>query len=248
MKKLIMLCVAVAAATGVQPGSAQETAQPSAKPRKPQLDNRSVLVTWTNEGARPAAATTNAAVVTNRVAPAAVSPITDVEVVRWIQHAGELASLGKLNEAIEAYKRAVELNPSDKRARFGLGTTYIQLERYRDALAVLEPMAEEFAEDYSLKNNIAWLYATAKDHSVRDGAKAVRMAQEALLIAPGDYHVWSTLCEGYYVAGQYDKALRAAEEALKLARLANASGGSLLEYRRQVDKSRKAVQAMSLVE
>ncbi|MFH0954276.1 MAG: tetratricopeptide repeat protein [Verrucomicrobiota bacterium] len=242
MKKLIMLWMAVAAAAGVPPGSAQETPPSAAKPRKPQLDDRSVLVTWTNEGARRGAAATNRAVL------AAASPVADAEMVQWIRHASELAALGKLNEAIEAYKRAVELYPSDKRARFGLGTTYIQLERYRDALAVLEPMAEEFAEDYSLKNNIAWLYATAKDHSVRDGAKAVRMAQEALLLAPNDYHVWSTLSEGYYVAGQYDKALRAAEEALKLARLANAGGGSILEYRRQVDKGRKAVQAMSLVE
>ena len=139
-------------------------------------------------------------------------------------------------------------DPVNKQARFGLGTAYIQLQQYKDALAVLEPMVKEFPKDYFLKNNIAWLYATAKDFSIRNGAKAVQFAQDALLIAPGDFHLWSTLSEGYYISGKYDKALRAAEVALKLSFDSPTGADSVEEYRRQVEKNRKAAQAMSVLE
>jgi len=79
------------------------------------------------------------------------------------------------------------------------------MEQYRPALDILEAMTAEFTNDYSLKNNIAWLYATAKDHSIRNSSRAVAYAQEALLINPLDYHIWSTLSEAYYVGTQYDK-------------------------------------------
>lgn len=213
---------------------------------KPVLDSRSVLMSWTNEPGTGAAPARPAAPAADEAA--ATDMPSKPEVRALVEHAQQLSAQGRLSEALAAMKQAVDLDPKDRRARFGLGTVYIQAEQYSDALAVLEPLTVEYPKDYFLRNNIAWLYATAKDHRVRDGAKAIRMAQEALLLAPNDYHVWSTLSEGYYVAGQYDRALRAAEEALRIAQQAAASAGNIIEYRRQIDKSRKAVQAMSLVE
>lgn len=217
------------------------------KPRKLSLDSRSVLVSWTNEVQAPAEA--EALVVTNAVAESnTVRSAAQDEISQLLDKAYKQIDYGAVQDAVAMFNDILKRDPGNKRARFGLGTAYIQMQKYKDALAVLEPMTKEFPEDYFLKNNIAWLYATAKDVSIRNGAKAVRYAQEALLIAPSDFHVWSTLSEGYYISGQYDKALRASEEALKLSLESPTGADEAEEYRRQVEKNRKAAQAMSVLE
>ena len=217
------------------------------KPRKPALDSRSVLVSWTNEVGVPAAA--EAAGVTNAVAESnSVKSAAQDDISLLLDKAYSRIDYGGVQDAIGMFNDVLARDPTNKRARFGLGTAYIQMQDYKTALAVLEPMTKEFPEDYFLKNNIAWLYATARDVSIRNGAKAIQYAQDALLIAPGDYHVWSTLSEGYYISWQYDKALRAAEEALKLSLDSPSGAEGAEEYRRQVEKNRKAAQAMSVLE
>jgi tetratricopeptide (TPR) repeat protein len=231
-------------------GFAIAVAAPAAdapKARKLSLDSRSVLVSWTNEVGEQApvemGVTTNVAAESNTV-----KATTQDDISQLLDKAYKRIDYGGVQDAIGMFNDVLKRDPRNKRARFGLGTAYIQMQKYRDALAVLEPMAKEFPEDYFLKNNIAWLYATARDFSIRNGAKSVGYAQDALLIAPGDYHVWSTLSEGYYISGQYDKALRAAEEALKLSLDSPTGVEESGEYRRQVEKNRKAAQAMSVLE
>jgi tetratricopeptide (TPR) repeat protein len=217
------------------------------KPRKLSLDSRSVLVSWTNEVGEQAPV--EAAVATNAVAESnTVNSVAQDEISQLLDKAYKRIDYGGVQDAIGMFNDVLKRDPANKRARFGLGTAYIQMQMYKDALVVLEPMAKEFPEDYFLKNNIAWLYATAKDVSIRNGEKAIEYAQDALLIAPGDFHVWSTLSEGYYISGKYDKALRAAEEALKMSLDSPTGAEGAEEYRRQVEKNRRAAQAMSVLE
>ncbi|MBN1268106.1 MAG: tetratricopeptide repeat protein [Kiritimatiellae bacterium] len=169
-------------------------------------------------------------------------------VKQLVEQGNKQMQAARYDAAMEAFEQALALDPRSREARFGLGTTHIQREEFREAIRVLEPMMEQYPDDYFLKNNIAWLYATAKDHSVRNGARAVALAQEALLIAPRDYHVWSTLAEAYYVSGRYERALRAAEEALRLVTESTGDPQNIREYRDQIAKCRKAVEAMSLLE
>jgi tetratricopeptide (TPR) repeat protein len=159
-----------------------------------------------------------------------------------------LMKRGRLTDAIKTFAAGLRVDPKNKRGRFGLGTVLIQMQEYRRALDVLEPLSEEYPNDHSLKNNIAWLYATAEDPKVRNGEKAIGYAQEALLVAPRDYHVWSTLAEAYYVLGDYEKAVRASEEALILARQRKASASELSGYKKQFEKCRTAHEAMSLID
>ena len=239
------LFLALLAAWGA---SVAVAAQPAAAPKKNLLLNpKPVVAAKTNAVRVPVRTATPA--VTNAAAGAGAEKTTGQdEIDKQIDKAFSRIQSGGIQEAVEMFHAVLKKDPANKRARFGVGTAYIQLQNYREALAVLEPMADEFPEDYFLKNNIAWLYATAKDVSIRSGAKAVRYAQEALLTAPRDQHVWSTLSEGYYISGQYDKALRAAEEALKLGMESGAGAEGVEEYRRQVEKNRRASQAMSVLE
>ena len=165
-----------------------------------------------------------------------------------LTHGFDELGRGNGSSAISYFTRVLTLDSTNKRGRFGMGTALIQLERYREALTILEPMLKEFPTDYTLKNNVAWVYAAAKDPSIRDGHRAIALAQEALLNLPTDCHVWSSLAEGYYITGRYEKALRAADEALRLCQQTGGSEELRREYQRLVERNRKAVQAMSLIE
>ena len=70
----------------------------------------------------------------------------------------------------------------------------------------------------------------------------------ALLSQPGSYHVWSTLAEGYYVSGEYEKAFRASEQALRLGSEKKATQENLMAYKEQLRKCMRAKEAMSLIE
>lgn len=120
---------------------------------------------------------------------------------------------GRAGEALVLSREILRDRPRDKEMRLGLGTLFYKLERYTEALAILEPMLVEYPDDYAVKNNLPWLYATAGDPAVRNGQKAISLAQEALLIQPDNYHIWSTLSEACYVAGAYERATRLALEA-----------------------------------
>ncbi len=119
--------------------------------------------------------------------------------------------------AVDAYERVLEIDPENKEARFIVSHVYISAKQYAKAEKSLIRLVDEYPEDFQIKNNLAWLYATAEDPSVRNGEKAIRLAQEAMVEAPNDHHVWSTLAEAYYVTGQYEKAYRAIQQMAALA-------------------------------
>lgn len=175
--------------------------------------------------------------------PSYASEAPHPEVIR-----GYKAIQGKNFETAEqAFKQALAEDRS-KEARFGLSTVYIKTRRYGDALEILEALVKEFPDDYFIKNNVAWIYATAEDPTIQSGRKSIEYAQEALLTQPGSYHVWSTLSEGYYVSGRYEKALGAAEQALRLGVKMNAPPETLHTYREQMSKCMRAKEALSLIE
>jgi len=152
-------------------------------------------------------------------------------------------------KAIEAFQGILAIDPQDKHARFGLATALVETKKYVPAIKLFGELIEEFPNDYFAKNNLAWLYATSKNPEFRDGDMAVRLAQDALILAPADYHVWSTLAEGYYLSGNFDKSLRAAKVALALGERDQRAASSLItEYKAQVRKCRKYAQAMSIIE
>lgn len=145
--------------------------------------------------------------------------------------------------AIDAYERILKIDPAHPRARYVLTQIYISAKQYRKAETLLLALLEERPEDFSLLNNLAWMYATAEDPSIRDGQNALKFAHQAMIIAPNDHHVWSTLAEAYYVSGDYEKAHRAVTQ---MARLATRYGKDITEqsvkdYNEQIRKCKRAM-------
>jgi protein O-mannosyl-transferase len=74
-------------------------------------------------------------------------------------------------------------------------------------------------------NNLAWLLATLPNPALRDGAEAVRLAEQACGMGPArQASLISTLAAAYAEAGRFDDAIRTAREAVELAEAAGGRG------------------------
>jgi predicted Zn-dependent protease len=160
------------------------------------------------------------------------------EVYTLMTGARERLGEDKWLEAAALFEKVRTLDPSNTDAAFGLGTAYSQLERYKEALPLLEQVLKEAPQSPVVKNNLAWIYARAKDPAIRDPARAVRLARDAVLALPADYNIWNTLAESYYAAGTYDRALRAARNAWQLSQLAGVTNDA--PFREILTKCRSA--------
>lgn len=157
---------------------------------------------------------------------------------------------GDFNSSIESYKRILAINPLHQEARFIIGHVHINAKQYNEAETHLTALINEFPNDSKLKNNLAWLYATAEDPKYRDGKKAVKIAHEAMVLSPNDHHIWSTLAEAYYVSGDYKKAYRS---IMHMAALATRYGmdvtkESVETYNGQIRKCKRAWETQKMIE
>lgn len=152
--------------------------------------------------------------------------------------AGEREFDRKREEFADAYPAVLRTNAADLRSSLRLGTALLQNKRYREALEILGPLRARLPDDAVLKNNIAWIYAVCPDPAVRNPGEAVKLAQQAILAAPGDADIWNTLAEAHYAAGEHGMAQRAARIAVALVReTAPARVGEFWETLRRCDRA-----------
>lgn len=144
----------------------------------------------------------------------------------------ELLTQGKIPEAVAILEKARALEPQSNEASFLLSAAYIEQGRFEEALPMLEALQKAMPENPMIKNNLAWAYVKVKDTAIRNPGKAITLARAAVLDTPADYLIWNTLSEAYLAEGRYDRALKAAQSALRLSVLAGvtntASGRDLV--------------------
>lgn len=145
-----------------------------------------------------------------------------------------LAQQGKLQDAIPHLERAVANQPDDPGAHRMLGEIYAA--QGREALAVehLTQALRGMADDPQLLVRLAVMLADARDPSVRDGARALTLAERAVLLTSRrDVMALSALALASGEVGRFTEAATAAREALALARAQQANPALIreLEYR-----------------
>jgi len=84
-------------------------------------------------------------------------------------------------------------------------------------LEVLEALIREAPDDGRFLNTAAWALATHPDDAVRDGARAVTLAERALAAQPGDASVIDTLAAAFAESGDFDRAVATQERAVALS-------------------------------
>jgi tetratricopeptide (TPR) repeat protein len=120
--------------------------------------------------------------------------------------ARELARRGDFAPAAERFVRLVELSPDDPQAHLGRGMTLVLAGSYRSAREALEASLERLPNHPALADLLARLLATCPDAGVRDGARAVVLAQRVVATEPGLDHQ-ETLAMALAEAGRWEEAV-----------------------------------------
>jgi tetratricopeptide (TPR) repeat protein len=133
-----------------------------------------------------------------------------------------LLQSGRMQEAITAYEQALRIEPAYAEVHNNLAIALLATGRGGDAIAHLEA-ALAIQPDYAdAVHNLAWALATAPETALRDGPRAVALAERAYQQSGGrDLQVIGTLAAAYAEAGRFADAVRVANQAIALA---NATG------------------------
>ncbi len=160
----------------------------------------------------------------------------------------DLMQEGRLTDAENRLRTILDRMPDFNQARQLHAAVLISLNRYEPAIAELEELLRRQPDDPRAMNNLAWMLATSTDLRFRDPARSLRLAQDAVLRSPSDFHIWSTLAEAHRVNANFEQAVKAMLQAIDLARRRGAPAETQESYRRQFDVIREAAAIMSLIE
>lgn len=129
-----------------------------------------------------------------------------------------LLKKGQVAEAMVHYRKFLEIEPENVEARNTLGTALIQqghvkeaIDQWQDALA-LQP------DNGNAASNLAWVFATSPEASLRDGARAVELGEKALRISGGKIPmIHRVLAAAYAESGRFADAIETAQRGAELA-------------------------------
>ena len=136
--------------------------------------------------------------------------------------AAALAKSGRVAEAIEQFRVALQLKPQLAEAHFGLASAYAQAGRAREAVAELDALLHAQPDSPAIEVSLAWLLATADDAQVRDGGRALQLAEDAdRRTDHDDPDALNALAAAYAETSRFSEAADTAERALAVARETN---------------------------
>lgn len=125
---------------------------------------------------------------------------------------------GRWDEAIEHYQQALKQMPDSVHAHYQLGLALERRGQVAAAIAQLQKVVKLDPLHVTAKNNLAWLLATSSEASLRDGRKAVELAQQAVQLSGGlSPQILDTLAASYAEAGRFPEAVETARRALDLS-------------------------------
>ena len=130
-----------------------------------------------------------------------------------------LVMLGRSEDAARQFRLSLGMDPTDAGAHLGLAVALLDAEgNEREAAENLRAAVAARPDWVEALNRLAWLLATSADASVRDGAEGLRLAGRAVrLTGAVDPNVLDTQAAAQAAAGQYERAVETAREALRLA-------------------------------
>jgi hypothetical protein len=151
-----------------------------------------------------------------------------------------LLQQGKVADALVHYRKLLELQPDNIEVHNIVGTVLIQQGRIREGVEEWQKVLAIQADNGNAMSNLAWVFATSPDDSLRDGAKAVQLASEALRISGRRIPlIFRTLAAAYAETGDFSKAIQTAQQGVDLANsqgnsgLANELQGNIALYQEQ---------------
>lgn len=133
--------------------------------------------------------------------------------------------LGQHQRAIEDYNEAIWLSPGFALAFSNRGAAHAELGQHRRAIEDYNEAIRLDPRDAAPFNALAWLLATAADGAVRDGKRAVELAQRACELTEwkNPFYI-DTLAAAYAEGGDFVEAVRRQEKVLQFPKLETSFG------------------------
>jgi len=129
-----------------------------------------------------------------------------------------LIQKGRMDEAIIQYQKALQINPDNAEVHYNLGCALLQKGRMDEAITQYQKVLQIEPDNAEAQNKLAWVLATCPQASLRNGDKAVALAQRTNQLTGGGNPVaLGTLAAAYAEAGRFPEAVETAQRALQLA-------------------------------
>jgi arylsulfatase A-like enzyme/Tfp pilus assembly protein PilF len=141
-----------------------------------------------------------------------------------------LGQLQRLDEAVASFQEGLSFAPNHPLLHSNLGFALQKLGR--DAQAVEHyTQALEFApEEPQALVQLPWLLSASNDERVRDGRRALELAQRAVAASQGaSVEAYDSLAAAYAELGRFDEALQAIDTARRIA-------GNQRDWQRTLDR------------
>jgi Tfp pilus assembly protein PilF len=115
-------------------------------------------------------------------------------------------------------RRALKTEPASTLYHHRLAVVLQSEGKCKEAIAEYELVLANHPNDASVRNNIAWICATSPDAGVRNGARAIELLLPAAEKAGCEANLLDTLAAAYAEAGQFERAIETANQAIGKAR------------------------------
>jgi tetratricopeptide (TPR) repeat protein len=125
---------------------------------------------------------------------------------------------GQVAEAMVHYRKLVEIDPENVETRNTVGTALIQQGHVKEAIDQWQDVLAIQPENGNAASNLAWVFATCPEDSIRDGARAVELGEKALRISGGKIAmIYKVLAAAYAENGRFADAIQTAQRGAELA-------------------------------
>lgn len=138
-----------------------------------------------------------------------------------VQLAITLVAGKKFAEAVTEAREAVRVSPTNAPAHYWLAVALEQNGQPAAARPAYESSLDLEPDNPEALNNLAWLLTSNPDAALRDGRRAVMLAQRACELTKNESPLLlGTLAAAYAEAGQFEDAVRTGERAVTVAEAA----------------------------
>ncbi|MFL6589484.1 MAG: tetratricopeptide repeat protein [Chthoniobacterales bacterium] len=129
-----------------------------------------------------------------------------------------LLEIGRPEDSLDHLRTALTLDPSNPDAHYNLGNTLLQMNKAAEAVTEYQRALAIDPDDSQCLNNAAWTLATWPDPLVRDGPRAVKLAEQAdSLTRHSSPIIGATLAAAYAESGRFAEAIETANRAIRQA-------------------------------
>jgi protein O-mannosyl-transferase len=135
-----------------------------------------------------------------------------------------LLQKGQVADALVHYRKLLKLQPDNIEVHNIVGTVLIQQGRIREGVEEWQKVLAIQPDNGNAMSNLAWVFATSPEDPLRDGKRAVQLAEDAMRISGRRIPIiFRTLAAAYAESGEFSKAIQVAQQGIELA---NSQGNS----------------------